>query len=272
LKSLNQCDSCNVILAALTGRSGSADVKANIYAKTFLEVLDHKLRRFSSTPIVRGITPLICQTEQPTTSQTHLVLILYQLLATTAIELASGATCIENIAGKILEDRKVSPSAPIPPELHQCIFKLISLLTMLYTPADDPHPSKFQLTLSNPGTRARTRYQRSSIWHHLEYEITDASIGNDFDHLLANFGNPIPPRCYPPVEARRDLYEDMLIASNLNFHTLSKIGHLKIEWVDALSLHLELHEPSSTLKLFAFPSFCAMLCVNSYSQETFLSK
>jgi hypothetical protein len=274
LAPLNYHECCNIILQALKCQSTPVDVNASIYTRTFFKLLDHNLCGFSSAPTARNAVLLLIQTEIPavTISQQQVRTTLYRVLAIVATELASGGTSIETISRKIVEAWKIPLKEPFPVEVHQCVFKLVSLITMLYTAADNPIPGKFQLIVSNSGLGVRSRYQQSSTWHQLEYDITDTSIEKDLDHLLAHFGNPVLQRCYPPTETRRDLYEDMLIASNLNYHTLSKIGHLEIEWVDTLSLHLELHERSSKLRLFAFPSFCAMLCADIQSQETLLSK
>ncbi|KAH8591674.1 hypothetical protein B0O99DRAFT_654337 [Bisporella sp. PMI_857] len=94
----------------------------------------------------------------------------------------------------------------------------------------------------------------------------------DLDQLLSHFGSCVPAPCLRPLDPRRDFYADILVASNLNYYTISKIGKLRIEWVESLSLHLDLHERSSKLRLFAFPSFCALLCQQFEKQDTFLSK
>lgn len=261
------------ILAILTNQPNPLDSDVKDYAQTFLDLLDHKLGRLSCAPVLQNSASLIMPIEPSAAryGKEDLKVALYPLLAITASELASGGTSVEAVARKIVKTQRLSHNGAIPATVHQLAFKLISLLTMLYTAADKPETGKFELIVSNPDTKARFRHQQNLTWHQLKYNVTDTSVEKDLDHLLASFGNPIIQRCYPPA-ARRDFYEDMLIASNLNYDTLHKIGRLNIEWVDAISLHLELHERSSKLKLFAYPSFCAMLCANSTSQETFLSK
>jgi hypothetical protein len=150
---------------------------------------------------------------------------------------------------------------------------MIIYCRLLFDASESPPKDKFQLALSN--TKPPSRQQKSLIWERLECTISNTIGGTaniDLDQLLSHFGQLNPPCCYPPVDSRRDLYEDAIVASNINYHTLSEIGGLRVEWVQSLSLHLELHERSSVIRIFAYPSFCALLCERFQTQETILSK
>lgn len=42
----------------------------------------------------------------------------------------------------------------------------------------------------------------------------------------------------------------------LSFHILTKVAHIKIEWVEDLGQHLEFDVGNKKLKLFKYPSLC----------------
>lgn len=52
--------------------------------------------------------------------------------------------------------------------------------------------------------------------------------------------------------------ENLLYLSTLNFHTLTHICRLQVEWVPHLSQHLVLDIPTKRLRLFKYPSICAL--------------
>jgi hypothetical protein len=106
------------------------------------------------------------------------------------------------------------------------------MITLLFHASDDMASSKFQLQLPNASSRKKSRFKQSSIWLHLECPVSQSSGGTmnmDLDHLMSHFGNLAPSRSYLISDHNRDLYKNMIIASNLNYATLSKIGKLTIE-------------------------------------------
>jgi hypothetical protein len=52
---------------------------------------------------------------------------------------------------------------------------------------------------------------------------------------------------------------DSIMSQHVCWYTLHKVAELRIEWVTALSLHLELDSSKRTLKLFRYPSFVRMM-------------
>jgi hypothetical protein len=270
------------ILDIITNQAISVNHPASVYSSWYLELLSHRVSKFSNQPLFNVIRPFITRTDRnpsPLVPQADSITLIYQSLVVITTELASGSASIDSIAQKLADNNQTSDAQsfplPLPFELYQFVFRGISLITLLFDVQEDPVANKFQLSIPSVIPKSPSRHSRSSVWTRLEYPISTSiggSVHIDLDQLLSHFGQFDPPRCRTPPDSRRDLYEDAIIASNVNYWTLSQIGRLRIEWVESLSLHLELHERSSVLRLFAYPSFCALLCEHYQSQETFLSK
>jgi hypothetical protein len=78
--------------------------------------------------------------------------------------------------------------------------------------------------------------------------------------LLNQFGDIIPE--VKPEVARRDSIipiSESITVRLVCYGTAFHVTQLAIEWVDSLSLHLELDAARQTLKLFRFPSYCRMM-------------
>jgi hypothetical protein len=54
--------------------------------------------------------------------------------------------------------------------------------------------------------------------------------------------------------------EDALLSLNVNYYTLSQLVKVEIEWTETASRHLELDTRNKILRLFRYPSFCALMC------------
>ncbi|PVH81339.1 hypothetical protein DL98DRAFT_416897 [Cadophora sp. DSE1049] len=59
--------------------------------------------------------------------------------------------------------------------------------------------------------------------------------------------------------ARTNAHDRWIDVTNISFFTLSRMSKVEIEWVDCLSLHLELDLLLGKLKLFRFPSICVVM-------------
>ncbi|CAK7234325.1 hypothetical protein SCUCBS95973_008897 [Sporothrix curviconia] len=76
-------------------------------------------------------------------------------------------------------------------------------------------------------------------------------------------------QCVPSTYDQGAHMENLLHASLLNYHSLFYIGGLKIEWVPRISEHLVLDTKAKTLRLFKYPSLCALArCGGSYQTAT----
>jgi hypothetical protein len=252
-----------------------------VYSSWYLDFLDARISKFAESQLAKAVMPLLRPTTEYAVPKTTRIEAINKSLTTIATEIASGKASIHSIAEKLHPNFATQTEPTLRIQLYQYIFRAISLLTLIYEASEEPKQNTFQLSLlqgsaSRGTTPVRSRYQKTSVWEHLECGITTASGGGtafiDLQHLSAHFGTLVPQQCLPSTSNRRDFYEDLIVASNVNFETLSQIGLLGIEWVESLSLHLELHEKTSKLRLFAYPSFCALLCEEYQGQKTFLSK
>ncbi|KAG6357653.1 hypothetical protein INS49_013532 [Diaporthe citri] len=144
---------------------------------------------------------------------------------------------------------------------YQVVFALLSSILLLYTPTPSPEPSHLQLQLKDPEYAGRGL--RSHSLRKLSCLLTADVAALSFDHLLNCFGQL---KFQPMSESSQD--HKPIIASNINYYILSKVTGIRVVWVDCLSLHLEFDRRSMTLKLFRFPSFCAMLAIPRESKAT----
>jgi hypothetical protein len=269
------------MLNVVKSRNLESESTPTVYSSWYLGLLESRVSKFADSPLVSSVLPLLLPGRAYPTPKSIKQEVINKSLRIVAIELCSGSASIDSIAQKLhnkftCESETIIRSrTKLKSELHQFVFRAVSLLTLIYDAEENPKKDTFQLALSEASASALSRHQKSFIWERLECEISNTRGGTvhiDLDQLFSHFGNFSPPQCLPPANSRRDLYEDSIVASNVNFDTLSKIGQLSIEWVESLSLHLELHERSSKLRLFAYPSFCALLCEHYQTQKTFLSK
>ncbi|KAH8601747.1 hypothetical protein B0O99DRAFT_501053 [Bisporella sp. PMI_857] len=142
---------------------------------------------------------------------------------------------------------------------------------MLYTPSQFQTEGSIQLTLKDSLDPLKSL--RSSAWRSLVCRIDADVIKQPFLSLLGNFGTFVPKPLRKGSRYQSQTFlGDSLIASNLSYYTILKVGHVRIEWVDAISLHLEFDERTLVLKIFRYPSFCAMLCMGRDSKSTIFSR
>lgn len=148
-------------------------------------------------------------------------------------------------------------------QVHKCqvVFVLLSSILPLYTPTPSPQPAQLQLQLKDP--RYAERELRSHSWRKLSCLLTAEVATLSFEHLLNCFGHL---KFQPMSQTSQD--HQPIIASNFNYYILSKVTGIRVVWVDCLSLHLEFDRRAMTLKLFRFPSFCAMLAIPRKSKAT----
>ncbi|KAK3367390.1 hypothetical protein B0T24DRAFT_534336 [Lasiosphaeria ovina] len=89
--------------------------------------------------------------------------------------------------------------------------------------------------------------------------------------LLRRFGQFIPPPLQD-LKSRPFHPDDTILSSNMSCQAMVRVANIKIAWVDAFPLHLEFDERTATLKLFRFPSFCAMLAIPRNSERTLFDR
>ncbi|KAH8602775.1 hypothetical protein B0O99DRAFT_9320 [Bisporella sp. PMI_857] len=95
-----------------------------------------------------------------------------------------------------------------------------------------------------------------------------------FANFLKGFGKIMPKRntSFEEVAPTRPPKRDTIDPSLIRFTILTNAVSLQIEWVDCLSLHLELDTQAKTLKLFRYPSFCLLMSCTSSQQRSPLSQ
>ncbi|KAF2469966.1 uncharacterized protein BDR25DRAFT_201402, partial [Lindgomyces ingoldianus] len=59
--------------------------------------------------------------------------------------------------------------------------------------------------------------------------------------------------------------------AHISYYNLTRLAEIKIDWVDSIGEHLEFDRKQRALKLFRFPSFCALLCRGD-PEKTFLCR
>lgn len=148
---------------------------------------------------------------------------------------------------------------------YQVVFVLLSSILLLYTPTPSPEPSYLQLQLKDP--EHPEKRLRSQLLRKLSCVLTADVAALSFEHLLNCFGHL---KFQPTSESSQG--HKAIIASNINYYILSKVTGIRVVWVDCLSLHLEFDRRTMTLKLFRFPSFCAMLAIPRESKATIFDR
>ena len=140
---------------------------------------------------------------------------------------------------------------------QQLVFIMVGWITMLYEP--DPMPAADAVSIllaqgSDLTTMATDTMRTTSL--PLE-EVSEIP----YHQVLKSFGSLIPgwTANSSPKSAILDLYSERLIVNYLNYHILSKVALVTVEFVSSVSLHLEFDEQSRKLKLFRFPSFCRLI-------------
>ncbi|KAL8807447.1 MAG: hypothetical protein Q9200_004665 [Gallowayella weberi] len=157
---------------------------------------------------------------------------------------------------KVLYALRLSNGLPLTgddelaPELRQGVFSLLGLITMLYKIEDQAEVT--ELYISQP-LNPTIYYNRKPI------EEAGTALGT----LIRSFGKFVPilkeeePRSleeWPPKEPE-PLY---LNINAVNAYALLKVAKIRIEWSDLLSEHLLFDRHLRTVKLFCFPTFCAL--------------
>lgn len=166
-------------------------------------------------------------------------------VATIILGTSDRQTSIDEISNSLLEKfgAKTSPAnIEFEKTTKQAIFALLGCITTLYQSSAAPG---LHFGISLPGIPRLTRpTQRIN------------SSGRPLYQFLQAFGPLTPSRVSPTAEFMN------LVVSNLNIARLRTdvIGNVKIASVNTLSSHLDFDEETRILKLFRFPTFCALYC------------
>ena len=137
-----------------------------------------------------------------------------------------------------------------------CYFDSDIFIALLYDPRANNNPKKFQIaklyTRTATGKKVRLLSQTLKTYSQ-DSEYCDHS----FFLLLKNFGALIPN---PPLHERSEVpFREWIVVPFVCYQTLRNVCRVRIEWVDALGLHLEFDSCQKVLKVFQFPSFCRLM-------------
>ena len=156
------------------------------------------------------------------------------------------------------EDRKLTldnliqillrTSDPPSWELKQGTFTLLGVLTMLYsTPRLPSSEEIFIEEPFNPLVDITRMYLRSTA--SIPLGIIIAGLGRFVPKILSEDERPWQ------IKEPDTQYLD---AAKLSAFSLINLGEVHVNWSDLLSTHLMYDQPTRTLTLFRFPSFCAI--------------
>ncbi|KAI1130216.1 hypothetical protein F5Y10DRAFT_289677 [Nemania abortiva] len=142
-------------------------------------------------------------------------------------------------------------------KVQQLIFTIFGIISSLYVPTDiwEGDLLTIDVPISSPNPR-----RVSDTWAVTRQPIDDAN--GTLVTMIHNFGTARGPIFYQE-ESNTPFDEiNMLTSSNLHYYTLSKLGGIKLKWVDSICMHLELNRRDKTLMLYRYPSICALLSQN----------
>lgn len=147
----------------------------------------------------------------------------------------------------------------------QFVFIAIGLLTMIYVPKLEPDEGKLQLEAIGAESTASKR----KMWARTEIPIMDDS--DSISDVILRMGQTKGPLPIPALCEREASFEgtDTLSASHLCYYSLTQLADIKIAWTDSIAEHLEFDQRLRILKLFCFPSYCALIA-KERNEETFL--
>ena len=125
--------------------------------------------------------------------------------------------------------------------MYQLVCMSLGWLCMLYGPK--LKPKKDMLQLAN-GTQFPRRYLRSYKIRNFEQNFDQ--IAQPLPTLFRFFGHVTPQLLtigqYGSSSPKEREY---LMLSYLNYHTLNRVCNIRVEWVDCISMHLELSNLSA---------------------------
>ena len=194
-------------------------------------------------------------------------------------EIAPGTEIsLDNIISELITADLLASSVN-PDQVRQMVWSLAGPITMLFDPKTAT-TNFSQLQLRRPVSThiARGRHRGTVI---TSFSRPVFVAEEPFYQMLTEFGALLPevrqigftaPCCHVSVLTNdSDFYP-----SYISFDVLKNVAKLKIEWVNTLSLHLQLDERKRILRLYRFPAFCRLLyaegpgCGEPNSKRSFL--
>lgn len=170
---------------------------------------------------------------------------------------ATAQTTVDDLVRGLFDTHKVTAANRTIHQdaLRHLVFAAIGWCTMLYTASLQPPDSDFATTTT-------TRHcQRQGFSKLSEADSSKRPIGT----ILRNRG--LMPLACPTRHDTSTSTPALLPVTHLNYFSLSRLGQVKITWVDDLSQHCEFERygPTGDIKLFRLPSLCAKICLGENS-------
>jgi hypothetical protein len=240
----------------MLGNVSNAD-REHIDLQPILQSLDRKIEAWPKESFLPGLIWLNIATDMATRQD------IYEYFYRVITVLSGGV--IENLSIDFIwkaviaqEELSSSDSGFQLPEEAETILSLqrltlasLGVLTMLFNWKSQSSDQQLSVSV----TTARANVTRNQILRTAVARATGSMIRN-LD-------------CLPVAILENADQSNLLYLSSLNLASLINVGRIHIEWTDQLGSHL-LFDPSlRTLKLFKFPSFCAITAQDSNLAKVF---
>lgn len=153
-------------------------------------------------------------------------------------------------------------------------------MTCLYDPQVRSENGCFKLTsedteVEEHGVARRARKSRKTR-QTLDHSDSEEYARQTLIYLLPALKLTIPwgrkqssTQAPPSLRQSVTFYADAIVASNINYYVLSRVGHVTIRWTRSICEHLDFDEHGKALSLFAYPAFCAYACCSGATRSLF---
>lgn len=138
---------------------------------------------------------------------------------------------------------------------RQALFTGLGLVTLFFEPELQPLQGVFQLRIDQPH-----RMSRNHTWRASQSDLDQATT--TISSLLRSFSGTYGWIPSYGISQRMNAI-DNISGSNVCFYTLTRLAGIEILWVDNICSHLEFDWNRQLLKLYRFPSFCALIAVGN---------
>lgn len=158
----------------------------------------------------------------------------------------------------LCENSLATTDDAMQPAIGQAVFIAIGMVTLLYCPSLQPTTGSLEL-VSDENTSPETFQQDS---HDVESAINQPVV----TILQKFFSHSGPISCmhmHSNVHTQVSGAPILLVSANLNYYTLKTLVGITLIMTESALEHLELDMSSNKLKIFCFPSFCALACRTS---------
>lgn len=234
-----------------------------LYSRSYIVRLRHLIRRYLGSSSAIVLLPHITSGRRWPLPPDEAEAVVFVALGKIARALQASDSSLDSLVRLISRENAVV-DLEVRCALTQAAFLFVSFITMLYTANATQPKGILQLHLAQP-SYPENRLE-SEAWKQLACDIDSDVTSLPLHYLLRRFGDFLPP--WKDGASHIQSVTRSIIPSSIDFYTLDAVAHIQVEWVDSISLHLEFDERSEILKLFRWPSLCAMLALGRDSKTT----